>query len=146
MVGAVNLSDHAEIVPARKTGRQVAGSLTDELRNYFNALEARERQSGYPTVNILSKDWIMGGAGHKILYMSDLPPRARLIGVAMKALPARYRHVLAVKYGVDRHEDGSLVTNRQRADALEITLEAFNSRLKTARRKLLKKMPDFWPI
>tara|TARA_R110000824_G_scaffold32872_1_gene105964 strand:+ start:7196 stop:7633 length:438 start_codon:yes stop_codon:yes gene_type:complete len=129
----------------KHTRKQVAATLTQELRNYFNLVEAQSKINGYPKINVLSAHWSKGSTGHRILFVADLPPRAKAIETGMSLLPARYTHILQIKYAVDRHPDGVPVTNQQRADYLEVSLNAFNSRLKTARRNLLKKLPDIWP-
>jgi adenine/guanine phosphoribosyltransferase-like PRPP-binding protein len=128
------------------TRKQVADTLTQELRNYFNLLESRSEINGYPKINVLSAHWSKGTTtGHRVLIVTDLSPRAKAIQAAIALLPERHSHILHIKYAVDRHRDGSPVTNRQRADYLDVSLNAFNSRLKVARRNLLKKLPDIWP-
>jgi len=70
----------------------------------------------------------------------DMPMRLRRVGMAVDALPEKQQLAVIARFALDRDEKGRLMTNRQKAEAFDMSLDAYNRRWRTARKNLLKNL------
>lgn len=123
--------------PARSTARP--DPLTQRLNDYFNLLQSFLELTGYSTINVLALDHGHGVAGHKVL-IRDMPARHRKTEAAIRKLPDSRQMVIYARYGLFRDDQGRLLTNQQKADAIDYTLGHFKDELKAARRFLRREL------
>lgn len=95
-----------------------------------------EQPSGYPCLNVLERILREPGhtnvAGHKILHRWP-PRRLQQINQAFSRIERFAQVVIKVKYGFLRLDDGTPATDRDRADAVGLTLRDFDTCLARAK-------------
>lgn len=95
-----------------------------------------EQPSGYPCLNVLERILREPGrtnvAGHRILHRWP-PRRLQQINQAFSRIERFGQVVILVKYGFMRLDDGAPATDRDRADAVGLTLRDFDTCLARAK-------------
>ena len=73
--------------------------------------------------------------GHRILCL-DMPERIRCTNLIINRLSSEQYDAVLARYGLGVMDDGQLFTNRERARALGISIDAFEERLRRARARI----------
>ena len=117
--------------PSPRHAMRIVTNQIPELIEWLNT-----QHDGYPTVSILFKalrePGRTGRPGHQILH--EIPPaRLQLVHGAFIRLPRMAQQGFYLKHGWLRHEDGSEVSDKERAEKMGISVRAWYVLISRAR-------------